>query len=55
MTAPQYRYPDTHAERIAWLERGTQAPFTPYTGAAPDEMRDGLLRGFHAHNKPEKP
>lgn len=49
MTPPAYRYPDTYAERVAWLERGTPAPFTAYTSAAPDAFRDGLLRGALAH------
>ena len=48
-TLPRYRYPETHADRLLWHERGTPAPWTPYTADAPDATRDGLLRGFEAH------
>lgn len=44
-----YRYPDTHAERVAWLDRGTPAPWTTYTADAPDAYRDGLRAGFRNH------
>jgi hypothetical protein len=47
--APIYRYPDTYAERVAWHERGTPAPFAPYTPEAPDAYRDGLALGYRLH------
>lgn len=49
MSADQHRYPATHSERVRWHEQGTPAPFAPYTSAAPDAYRDGLLRGFRVH------
>lgn len=51
MSGDQYRYPASHSERVQWHERGTPAPFTPYHSAAPDDYRDGVLRGFEAHMK----
>ena len=44
-----HRYPDTHAERLAWLDRGTPPGFVIYTSAAPDPYRDGLLAGALKH------
>ena len=49
MSAPQYRYPESYDERVAWHTSGTPAPFTPYTRETPDATRDGLLAGFLAH------
>lgn len=49
MTPPTYRYPATHAERVEWHERGTPAPWTPYSADAPDATRDGLLKGWREH------
>lgn len=54
MTAAEpatYRYPATYAERVDWHTRGTPPPWTPYTSDAPDPLRDGLLRGFQAHQR----
>lgn len=48
-TPPAYRYPDTYAERVEWYQRGTPQPWTPYSAAAPDALRDGLLVGWRAH------
>jgi hypothetical protein len=49
MTPPTYRYPDTYEERVLWHEKGTPAPWTPYTREAPDALRDGLLKGWREH------
>ncbi len=49
--APSYRYPTAHAERVAWHERGTPAPFAPYVPETPDPYRDGLLAGALAHRR----
>ena len=48
---PAYRYPDTHAERVAWHERGTPAPWSPYVPDVLDPYRDGLLNGAVAHRR----
>ena len=49
MNAEPHHYPETHAERLEWHERGTPPGFTPYEPDAPDAYRDGLLRGFRFH------